>query len=346
MAARLTPPATPLLVGERHLPDDVLQRVLVGLPLEDHLAAASACTSFRDVITGPRFLALRKRYGFAEHSIVIVASVAIDGQANDNSRIRVAHKSGGTASILDRRVISSKSTTDRGSRLFVSTEQPGATPSQILAVDVSSRRWRPFATPPRNQRYHCMEWHGGLLYVAGGFGQNGERLNSFYAFNEATGIWEDLPPMPQACTWAASGVIGNELLIVGGYHESDGYLVTLQIYDIDRRTWRLGADLPTRAPSARGYVVDGKLCVMNVYGAYKPVLVYDPQSNTWTEEAPAPSALSRARFACVHDGRLIVYQENGTVIERATDGLWFPIAHVEPQRSWSYKSVSGSVLLG
>ena len=34
-----------------------------------------------------------------------------------------------------------------------------------------------------------------------------------------------------------------------------------------------------------------------------------------------------------------------TVIERATDGLWFPIAHVEPQRSWSYKSVSGSVLL-
>ena len=76
MAARLTPPATPLLVGERHLPDDVLQRVLVGLPLEDHRAAASVCTSFRDVITGPRFLALRKQYGFAEHSIVIVASVS------------------------------------------------------------------------------------------------------------------------------------------------------------------------------------------------------------------------------------------------------------------------------
>ena len=153
----------------RSLPDDVLQRLLVGLPLEDHRAAASVCKAFRDVINGPRFLALRKRYGFAEHSIVIVASVAIDGQANDNSRIRVAHKSGGlAASINDRRVLSSKSTTDRGSRLFVSTEQPGATPSQILAVDVSSRRWRPFATPPRNQRYHCMEWHGGLLYVAGG----------------------------------------------------------------------------------------------------------------------------------------------------------------------------------
>ena len=223
MAARLTPPATPLLVGERHLPDDVLQRVLVGLPLEDHRAAASACTSFRDVITGPRFLALRKRYGFAEHSIVIVASVEIDGQANDISRIRVSHKTGGTASILDRRVISSKSTTDRGSRLFVSTEQPGATPSQILAVDVSSRRWRPFATPPRNQRYHCMEWHGGLLYVAGGHtrGVGGSHyLDSLHAFNEATGLWEDLPSMPRVCCYGASGVIGNELFIAGGFNFS------------------------------------------------------------------------------------------------------------------------------
>ena len=60
MAARLTPPATPLLVGERHLPDDVLQRLLVGLPLEDHRAAASVCDSFRRVIAGPRFLAERR----------------------------------------------------------------------------------------------------------------------------------------------------------------------------------------------------------------------------------------------------------------------------------------------
>ena len=52
-ARRFAPPATPLLNGERHLPDDVLQRLLVGLPLEDHRAAASVCESFRRVITGP-----------------------------------------------------------------------------------------------------------------------------------------------------------------------------------------------------------------------------------------------------------------------------------------------------
>ena len=75
----------------RSLPDDVLQRLLVGLPLEDHRAAASVCKAFRDVINGPRFLALRKRYGFAEHSIVIVAyrPPASDLRANVHSLQRV-----------------------------------------------------------------------------------------------------------------------------------------------------------------------------------------------------------------------------------------------------------------
>ena len=324
------------------LPDDLLQRVLVGVPLDDHHAAAAVCQAFRGVITGSRFPALRQKYGFAERAVVTVR-IGKDG-LRSVLNILMSHESDILATI-HLSGLSSYGTTDGGTRLFVSTNNFTDTPpNQVLAVDASSRRWKRLVNMPQNRSEHCMEWHGGLLYVAGGFGQNGERLNSFYAFNKATGIWEDLPPMPQACTWAASGVIGNELLIVGGYHESDGYLVTLQIYDIDRRTWRLGADLPdSRSRSARGYVVDGKLCVMNVYGAYKPVLVYDPQSNTWTNEA-TPS--SEARLVCVHDGRLVVFQEDGTVVARATDGSWFPHAHVEPQRRWNYKYDSHSVLLG
>ena len=54
------------------VPVDVLQRLLAGVPLADHRAAASVCKSFRDVIRGPRFLALRRRYGFAEYGLVVV----------------------------------------------------------------------------------------------------------------------------------------------------------------------------------------------------------------------------------------------------------------------------------
>ena len=366
MAARLTPPATPLLVGERHLPDDVLQRVLVGLPLEDHLAAASACTSFRDVITAPRFLALRKRYGFAEHSIVIVASVDIDGQANGNSRIRVAHKSGGTASINGRRVLSSESTTGRGSRLFVSTAQPGATPSQILAVDVSSRQWRPFATLPQNQRFHSMEWHGGLLYVAGGqqWGVGGSHyLDSLHAFNEATGVWEDLPSMPRVCCYGASGVIGNELFIAGGFNFSHGDLATLQIYDIAARTWRLGPPLPDeRSGDTRnrhGVVLDGKLYVIPSRGyngsvpIRESILVYEPESNSWTEEPDFPGSpeMGRTVHACAHGGRLFIFLENGAAFWRTSDGAtWLRHVPADPLPGELEKShyhlAAGSLLLG
>ena len=364
MAARLTPPATPLLVGERHLPDDVLQRVLVGLPLEDHRAAASACTSFRDVITGPRFLALRKRYGFAEHSIVIVASVG----STDNSRIRVAHNSGsGMASILDRRVISStKSTTDCGSQLFVSTQQPGATPSEILAVDVSSRRWRLFATLPQNQRFHCMEWHDGLLYVAGGqqWGVGGSHYLGFlHAFNEATGLWEDLPSMPEVCCYGASGVIGNELFIAGGFNFSKGDLATLQIYDIAARTWRLGPPLPDeRSGDTRnrhGVVLDGKLYVIPSRGyngsvpIRESILVYEPESNSWTEEPDFPGSpeMGRTVHACAHGGRLFIFLENGAAFWRTSDGAtWLRHVPADPLPGELEKShyhlAAGSLLLG
>ena len=57
-----------------NLPNDLLSRILVGVPLDDHRATASVCRAFRDVINGPKFPALRQRYGFAERVIVVVGN--------------------------------------------------------------------------------------------------------------------------------------------------------------------------------------------------------------------------------------------------------------------------------
>ena len=146
--------------------------------------------------------------------------------------------------------------------------------------------------------------------------------------------------MPQACLWPTSGIIDNQLFIADGWGFS-----TLQIYDIARS--RRGASLPdSQYGSDDGFVVDGKLCLIHVNpnnSLLSGLLVYDPQANTWTKEE-TPSI--KARVVCVHDGRLVVFQEDGTVVARATDGSWFPIAHVERQKRIPYRSVSRSVLLG
>ena len=62
-----TTTSSPLL----DLPDDLLLRVLVGVPRADHGATAAACGAFRAVMSGPRFLRLRREFGFAERAVLL-----------------------------------------------------------------------------------------------------------------------------------------------------------------------------------------------------------------------------------------------------------------------------------
>ena len=105
-------------------------------------------------------------------------------------------------------------------------------------------------------------------------------------------------------------------------------LLTLQIYDIATRTWRLGPPLPgpgvgafVGSVGAFGQVIDGKLVLVHM----KTLCTYDPQSETWTESASYPF---EGRYppimhhACVHNGRIIVFLQNGSAFARAADGSW------------------------
>ena len=343
-------PSSPLLA----LPDDVLQRVLVGVPRDDHDVAALVCKRTRGIITGPRFLAARRGYGFAERGVVTVF------RGDGGLQIKTAHKSDVMATIPVNRLSYYSTTTDGGARLFVCTRgwsPPTAedTPGQILALDPSSRRWRRFATLPQVRGVHCLMWHAGLLYVAGGISSStGIPTNSFHVYSEATGLWEELPPMLHACVWAASGVIGSELFIADG----EG-LTTLQIYDIATRTWRVGAppqgwsNPGSGARKTKGVVVDGKLFLFS--SRLESPLVYDPQSNTWSEEAVPEIHGSSVLHACAHEGRVVVFLWNGKAFERAAGGSWSLYTRAEANRCnidgtrrliYKKRCVSGSVLLG
>ncbi len=328
------------------LPDDVLQRVLAGVPLDDHQATAAAWQSFRAVISGPRFPALRQLYGCAERGIVLVGPVFVGpnrlvGQVS----IRLAHESGALARISGDLEVdnSSRLTTDGGARVFVSSRGP----NQILAIDVSSRRWRRPTAAPLDQSGYCMEWCGGRLYVACGltaaYAHNECFHNSLHAFDESTGLWEYMPPMPHACTFAASGVIDNQLFIAGGYTSLivAGFSATLQIYNTVTKAWRLGAPPPEFGTPARGVVLEGKLFV---FGSLARV-VYDPQSDAWTDESVPWSG--RLSSACAHDGRIVVFTEDRTAFARAADGTWSPYEIAEtPALAAKFWPASGSALLG
>ena len=333
------------------LPDDVLQRVLLGVALDDHDATAAACRAFRDVIRGPRFLRLRREYGFAERGVILVS------QDYDEEPLEI-HEAGNHRAMAVIEGLSSinpgGSTTDGGGRLFVSARQSptAANPSQILVLNASSRRWRRFAILP-DQSLHCMEWHGGLLYVAGGVRQAEAGhiyLNTFRAFNEATGLWEDLPPMPHACGFAASGVIGNQLFFIAGGMTTGDYhnqpLSTLQIYDFTTRTWRIGQRLPRTEIMACGIVVgDGRLYLVSSNAS--SMKAYDVQSNTWTDLVRPPLQDCNVMHAFAHNGRIVVVYANGTAFQRGTESAdWSPFDSCVPIEYWPMCGVAESVILG
>ena len=172
------------------LPDDLLQRVLVGVPLEDHDAAAAACGAFRAVIRGPRFLRLRREFGFAERAVLLLSGrfrINQDESIDGCLEIHAAQKRGFAESFFEHKVSIIESTTDGAARIFFCTNVK--TGNEILVMDASTCRWSRFATLPQNQKGQCMLWHGsGLLYVADG------RIVAFYhdgaAFERANdGSW-------------------------------------------------------------------------------------------------------------------------------------------------------------
>ena len=344
------------------LPEDVLQRVLLGVSRDDHVATAAACRAFRAVIRGPRFLRLRREYGFAERRIIFVGQAPRRSDDNYNAplTIHIAGYHGAVASIHDNLSLSLRgSSTDGGARLFVSTTGHLETsrPSLVLAVDGSTRRWSRLATLPLNQILHCLEWHGGLLYVAGGLDvipyQPSSPINNLQAFDETTGLWQSLPQMPHACALAASGVIGNELFIAGGRGLDHGPMSTLQIYDFTTQTWRLGAPLPYGHCGAYGIVYDdGKLLylVPSRVSTVQRTLVYDVQSNTWSEQEqygdPPYEPGHNVMHAFAHKGRIVAARDSGWAYHRVagTGSDWSRFdLDVEPG---IINGVAGSVILG
>ena len=108
------------------LPDDLLTRVLVGFPRDDHDATAAACRKFRAVMSGPLFLRLR-REGFAERAVVLLETEAYHKHNTELHGLINVHTAGADRAVasfsvgLKSSVRYSESTTDGGARLFVCT---------------------------------------------------------------------------------------------------------------------------------------------------------------------------------------------------------------------------------
>jgi N-acetylneuraminic acid mutarotase len=146
----------------------------------------------------------------------------------------------------------------------------------------------------------------GQLYRVGGWEAkriNGEKWELFSSpdfarFDEKTGKWQDLAPLPRGRSSHDAAVVGSKLYVVGGWElkgESGGdWHETAYVCDLaqNQPQWQEIAKPPfnRRALAVAGYA--GKLYVIGGMDDSNEqttaVEIYDPQSNQWSKGPAVP----------------------------------------------------------
>jgi N-acetylneuraminic acid mutarotase len=209
----------------------------------------------------------------------------------------------------------------------------------VEAYDPLRERWRRVADLPRPLHHVAVAADGQALYAAGGFAAPGFRpVADVYRYDPAAGVWESLPPLPEAVGAPAAVVASGKLHVLGGSAVT-GSTASHFVYDLAGKTWSRAAALPVAANHlaavARGemiYAVGGRRDgsgFVNHPGFYR----YDPGADHWEAEEPLPTARSGHAAAIVGDW-LVVF--GGEVAANRPPNFVYP--HVEayhfPSRQW------------
>ncbi len=354
-------------------PSDSLMRlgsvrdvVLARVPIEAHRALAQTCKALRRLVYSDDFAKLRKTLGFEEFGLLLLAGRIYEGGdkwamvERRKQFVCLTHNleslgfAAQTNCPLDLCEFQTALSTD--GRLIVCGDANYS--RKVLVYDTREHLWvrdsRYPASLPVKMYSQCTAFLDNTLVSLAG-GTQGLNQPWAFAWNEQLRMWEELPPLPTAVSYAGYCAIGSRLFVVGGYtkdgsqSESYGgpysrYSARLQIFDAATQSWSLGPPLTQlkerfEAPASgvafedRFYVFCQKAVDMNLDDprsglASSPCHVYcfDPLSNSWSELPAVPTADSLGELqACVHDGRLIVA---GTINDNAENAEYYD--EVEP----------------
>ena len=142
-------------------------------------------------------------------------------------------------------------------------------------------------------------------------------------FDPATRKWEALPSLPEPRSSHDVVVIGNRIIVTGGWAirgKRTDWADTLAILDLSAKNpaWTT-APQPFRRRALMAAALDGKMYVIGGFDEkseiVRDVAIYDPATNAWSQgpQLPDGPGLSFAPAATVHHGDLFVSVSDGTL---------------------------------
>ena len=175
----------------------------------------------------------------------------------------------------------------------------------FLKYNVTSNTWETKADYPIAARYVAMEYNynNGLIYCAGGTGDDYANVDAVNAYNPATDSWTVCTSLPMETAGGCALVYDGEYLwVVGGLvnNTSDRmFKGTIDANDPSVIIWVEFTACPVSiAKLSAGYIGNGQIIATDLAGTY----IYDIATDTWTEADAKPIPVKGGNYATFYMG--------------------------------------------
>ncbi len=168
-----------------------------------------------------------------------------------------------------------------------------------LAYDVHNRQWLGNkATRPFTGHHHAAEVVSGKLYLVGGL--DGGSEGQLQIYDPGTNAWTLGAPMPWSAGSLSTAAIGGKIYAAGGITTGGFTVGNCAVYDPATDQWTALADMPDGGRNHTAAATDGtRLFAFGgrrggnfVANGYDSLMIYDPQSDTWTWSGESGSTLA------------------------------------------------------
>jgi len=128
----------------------------------------------------------------------------------------------------------------------------------------------------------------GLIYVPGGFDDEGNSTNVLEVYDPSADRWRRLAAMPQSRNHPMVTAYHGRVYVFGGAGapRSAPRTLTAWAYDPVANTWSSLAPMPETREAGAGVTLGDFLYVIGGVGDTRDLLRYDPRANTWKRLAP------------------------------------------------------------
>ncbi len=200
--------------------------------------------------------------------------------------------------------------------------------AQVECFHPASGTWATAPDLPEGVHHPGVASLEGVIYVAGGYTEDGATTEALWAFSPETGTWDSRAPMPTARGALGLVAADGKLYAIGGAEERLNGPVTgaVEIYNPATDSWSTGTGMPT--PREHLAVVSGDGMVYAVGGRangdeaerYASAFeAYDPATDAWEALPSLPTPRGGFTGVFVSGHVVVMGGERGSTTFDAVD---------------------------